>query len=46
MSDTFKTSMIASVREADQLGSPPTTYTGNANESKNFVLTDWVHFNN
>ena len=33
--------MIASVREAAQLGSPP----HNANESKNFVLKDWVDFN-
>lgn len=43
--DTFKTSMIAPVREAAQLGSPPKAYTDNANESKNFVLKDWVDFN-
>ena len=46
-SDTFKTSLIAPVREAAQLGyrSPPKAYTDNANESKNFVLKDWVDFN-
>ena len=38
--DTFKTSMIASVRVH-----PPQMYTDNANESKNFVLKDWVDFN-
>ena len=37
--------MIASVREAARLGSPPQMYTDNANESKNFVLKDWVDFN-
>lgn len=42
--ETFKTSMIAPVREAAQLGSPPKAYTDNANESKNFVLKDWVDF--
>lgn len=42
--DTFRTSMIASVREAAQPGSPPQMYTDNANESKNFVLKDWVDF--
>ena len=45
--DTFKTSMIAPVCEADKLEyrSPPKAYTDNANESKNFVLKDWVDFN-
>ena len=36
--------MIAPVREAAQLGSPPKNYTDNANESANFVLKDWVDF--
>ena len=42
--ETFKSSMIAPVREAAQLGSPPQIYTDNANESKNFVLKEWVDF--
>ena len=41
--DVFK-SMIAPIREAAQLGSPPKNYTNNANESANFVLRDWVDF--
>ena len=39
-----KKSIIAPVREAAQLGSPPKNYTDNANESANFVLKDWVDF--
>jgi len=42
--DVFKYNMIAPVREAAQLGSPPEIYTTNANESKNFVLKNWVDF--
>lgn len=40
----FKENMIAPVRERAQLGSPPSAYTTNANESKNFVLKKWVDF--
>ena len=42
--EVFKKSMIAPIREAAQLGSPPKNYTDNANESANFVLKDWVDF--
>ena len=42
--EVFKKSMIAPVREAAQLGSPPKNYADNANESANFVLKDWVDF--
>jgi len=43
-SEVFKNNMIAPVREKAQLGSPPPKYTTNANESKNFVVKDWLEF--
>lgn len=42
--DVFISSMIFPVREKAQLGSPPDKYTTNANESKNFVIKDWLNF--
>lgn len=42
--DVFRNNMIAPVREKAQLGSPPAIYTTNANESKNYVLKDWLEF--
>jgi hypothetical protein len=43
--DVFTKNMIKPVRENAQLGSPPAIYTTNANESKNYVLKDWLAFN-
>ena len=42
--DTFRDHMISSVREKAQLGSPPTRYSTNPNESSNFVVKKWVGF--
>jgi hypothetical protein len=42
--DMFTKNMIKPVRENAQLGSPTAIYTTNANESKNYVLKDWLAF--
>ena len=40
----MKSSMIASVRESDGFGSPPTTYTTNRNESMNNLAKSYADY--
>ena len=42
--DTFRTFMIAPIREMAHLGSPPRRYTTNSNESTNCAVNRWVGF--
>ncbi len=41
---TFRRYMIAPVRQLAQLGSPPTIFTNNPNESANSVVKRWTSF--
>ncbi len=42
--ESFRHSMILPVRESAQLGSPPSQFTNNPNESLNSVVKHWVGF--